>query len=128
MYGVLGLGDPGRLPAGSAGGYAKEKHRVQAQAGINNTYKPPPNVMVPSEVRFDHRLVAKRRAERYCFAVDASRHHTIALVVDLAEDGVPPEDLEQHFETVVPHNRNGPNSRIQIQTLPNQSQEACCLM
>jgi SCF-associated factor 1 len=74
--GALGLGDPGKLPAESVG-HAKEEYQLHG---------PPPDVTVPSEVRFDHGLEAKGRVERYCFAVTASRHHTTALVVDLAED------------------------------------------
>ena len=99
--GVLGLGDPGELSVGSPGGYAKEEQRVQAQK-----YGYPPNVMVPSEVRFDHGLRAKGGVERYCFIADASRYHAVALVFDLAEDKVPPEGLEQHFEAVVPYNQD----------------------
>jgi hypothetical protein len=58
-------------------------------------------------VRFDHGLKAEGRVERYCFAVAACGSHTAALVVDLAGDEVPPEDLEQHFETV-PRDGNDP--------------------
>ena len=96
--GVLGLGDPGKLPAGSPGGYDREEQRIKPKY-----YRFPPNVTVPSEVRFDHGLVAKGRVERYCFAAAASGHHTAALVFDLAGDEVLPEDLEQHFEIAVPH-------------------------
>ena len=46
-------------------------------------------------MRFDHRLRAKGRVERYCFAVDKGHWHTAALVVDLTGDEVSPEDLEQ---------------------------------
>lgn len=94
--GALGLGDPGKLPLGSPGGYAEEEQRAQAQAGTYDT--PPPEVTVPSEVRFDHGLRTGGRVERYCFAVAAGEWHTGALVVDLMGDEVPPEYLEQHFE------------------------------
>ena len=97
----MGLGDPGELPVGSPGGYAKEKDRVKAKA---NGHGFPPDVKHPSEVRFDYGLVAKERVERYCFAADASREHSIALVFDLAEG-----------EVVVPHNNN-------------DSKGSCCLM
>jgi len=111
--GVLGLGDPGELPAGSPGGYAEEEQRVQAQ-----NYGRPPDVIVPSEVRFDHGLRAKGRVERYCFAAAVYRSHGAALVIDLAEDEVLPEDLEQHFEMVVPCNS----------TQTADDQDSCCLM
>jgi len=99
--GALGLGDPGKLPVGSLGGYANEHQRVQGQE--------PPDVTVPSEVRFDHGLKAEGRVERYCFAVAAGYDNTAALVVDLAEDEVPPEDLEQHLEMAVPGESKDPN-------------------
>ena len=89
--GVLGLGDPGKLPVGSPGGYKDEKEKTFAL--IN--YQLPPDVTIPTEVRFDHGLEVKGRVERYCFAVNASGYHTAALVVDFAEDEVPPEDLTQ---------------------------------
>jgi len=55
--------------------------------------KPPPDIMIPSEMRFDNGLEAERKVKRYCFGVAACRDHTAALVVDLAEDEAPPEDL-----------------------------------
>ena len=88
--GALGLGDPGKLPVGSPGGYAEEEKRVRAQADELR----PPGVTVPTEVRFDHGLTVEGRVKRYCFAAAASGCHTVALVVDLAEDEVPPEGLE----------------------------------
>ena len=91
--GSLGLGDPGELPAGTPGGYAKEEQQLQAQ-----DHGRPPDVMVPTEVRFDHGLEAKGRVRRYCFAAAASGDNTVTLVVDLAEDEVPPEGLEQNFQ------------------------------
>lgn len=97
--GALGLGDPGKLPVGSPGGFAEEERRARAQS-LGHGF--PPEVAVPSEVRFDHELKAEGKVERYCFAAAASGWHTGALVIDLAGDEVPPEDLEQHFETQVP--------------------------
>ena len=96
--GALGLGDPGKLPAGSPGGFAEEARRLRAQT-MGHGF--PPDVTVPSEVRFDHGLGAEGRVERYCFAAAASGWHTGALVIDLAGDEVPPKDLEQHLETEV---------------------------
>ena len=84
--GNLGLGDPGKPPAESLGGYAEEK-RVKARSY-------PPDVAVPTEVRFDHGLGAEGRVKRYCFAAAAGGDCTAALVVDLAEDESPPEGLE----------------------------------
>ena len=92
-YGALGLGDPGKLPVGSPGGYAKEEQQVQAWA-----YEPPPDIMVPTEVRFDHRMEAEGRVRRYCFAAAASAWSTAAFVIDLAEDEDPPEGLEWSFQ------------------------------
>jgi len=92
---ALCLGDPGKFHVGSSGGYTREK-QVQGQV-----YRPP-NVRLPSEVRFDHGLKAGRRVERYCIAATAGSAYIVALVIDLAGSEVPPEDLEQHFETTVP--------------------------
>ena len=92
--GALGLGDPSELPRGTPGAYAEEG-RVLAH--LRPQSSPPPKVTVPSEVRFDHRLRTKRRVERYCFAVAAGEWHTGALVVDLAGDEIPPENLEQEI-------------------------------
>jgi len=117
--GALGLGDPGELPTGSPGGYTKEEQRVRAQY-----YGPPPGVTVPSEVRFDHGMGTKRSVERYCFAATASRRHTAALVVDLAEDEAPTEDLEQHSETAVPRHSNSSNSSTEVA----RDWKNCCLM
>ena len=85
QYGNLGLGDPGKLPVGSPGGYATEEQRAQAS-------EPPPDVTVPTEVRFDHGL--KAGVKRYCVAVAAGRLSTAALVVDLTEDEIPPQALK----------------------------------
>ena len=94
--GALGLGDPGKLPAGSPGGFAKEEQRVRARS-----YILPPDVSVPTEVRFDHGLEAKGRVRTYCFAAAAGAYNTAALVVDLAEDEVPPEGLEDNFQAAL---------------------------
>ena len=58
----------------------------------------PSEVIVPTEVRFDHheRLKGEGTVKRFCFAVAACANHTAALVVDLAGDEVPPEDLNQN--------------------------------
>ena len=68
------------------------------------------------------RLEAGGRVQKYCFAAAAGFNYTAALVIDLAGDvdEVPPEDLEQHFETTVPRKEsNNPAAR---------DQENCCLM
>ena len=84
-WGGLGLGDPGKLPIGSPGGYATEKQRVRP--GLL------PEVTVPTEVRFDHGLEAEG-VKRYCVAVAAGEDSTAALVVDLTEDEIPPQALK----------------------------------
>ena len=58
----------------------------------------PPEVTVPTEVRFDHheRSKGEGRVKRYCFAAAACANHTAALVIDLAGDEVPPEDSKQN--------------------------------
>ena len=81
----MGLGDPGKLPAGSPGGYATEEQRVRGEL--------PPNVKVPTKVRFDHGLEAGG-VKRYCVAAAAGGDSTAALVVDFTEDEVPPQGLE----------------------------------
>ena len=105
--GALGLGDPGELPVGSPGGY---EERVRGQN------RQIPDITVLSEVRFDHGLKAKGEVERYCFAATAGGIHTAALVIDLAGDEVPPEDLEQDFKTTVPREGTG------------HDWKTCCLM
>ena len=84
--GALGLEGPG--VADSLRGYAEGERAYT-----------PPDVTVPMEVRFqvDHheRLIGEGRVQRHCFAVAACANHTAALVVDLAGDEVPPEDLNQ---------------------------------
>ena len=82
--GALGLEGPSI--AGSLRGHTEEEQ----------TYVPP-GVTVPTEVRFDHHEQAKGGGvKRYCFAVAACKSHTAALVVDVAADEVPPEDLKQN--------------------------------
>ena len=84
-WGGLGLGDPVKLPIGSPGRYATEKQRVRRLFL--------PDVMVPTEVRFDHGLEAEG-VKRYCVAVAAGGYNTAALVVDLTEDEIPPQALK----------------------------------
>ena len=96
--GALGLGDPGKLPVGSPGGYGREEQRARAQ---KYGYPQPWGVKVPMEVRFDHGLAAEGKVERYCFAAVLGGGSTAALVVDIVGDEVPPKDLEQHFETAL---------------------------
>jgi len=93
--GALGLGDPGKLPVGSPGGYGREGRRKKYG------YLQPLRVTVPTEVRFDHGLAAKGRVERYCFAAAVGGGSTAALIIDHVGDETPPEDLEQRFETAL---------------------------
>ena len=90
--GALGLGDPGTLPVGSPGGFERREDQLRAQRSGHLT---PPDVEVPSEVRFDHELTGGEKTKQYCLAVAASGWHTGALVIDLEEDEVHPE---QHLE------------------------------
>ena len=76
--GSLGLGDPGKLPAGFPGGYEREEDKKYKGS--------PPNVTVPSEVRFDHGLKTKGRVKRYCFAATIACYRAAALVIDSVED------------------------------------------
>ncbi|KAL1747612.1 regulator of chromosome condensation 1/beta-lactamase-inhibitor protein II [Schizophyllum fasciatum] len=76
--GALGLGDPGKLPAGVPGGFADERARSVA---IDRGRGEPPAVEVPTEVRFDHGLTKSR--DRFCFQATAAGWHTGALVIDL---------------------------------------------
>ena len=89
--GALGLGDPNKTLTFFPG----TTEQIQI---LNSEFQ---QVVVPSEVRFDHGLKAEGRAKRYCFDAAAGGSHTVALVIDLVENGVLPEDLEQHFETVL---------------------------
>ncbi|KAL1723026.1 regulator of chromosome condensation 1/beta-lactamase-inhibitor protein II [Schizophyllum commune] len=79
--GALGLGDPGKLPAGAPGGFADERTRGVA---VDRGRGEPPAVEVPTEVRFDWGL--KKRRERFCFQATAAGWHTGALVIDLTEE------------------------------------------
>ena len=117
--GALGLGDPGELPVGSPGGYVREEKRVRAKK-----YRYPQDVTFPTEVKFDHRLAAKGKVERYCVAVAAGGWNMAALVIDLAGDEIPPEDLEQHLGKTVPRESNKPNSS----TWTTRYGKTCCLM
>ena len=81
--GSLGLGDPGKLPAGSPGGYATKEPGVKVPPF-------PLEVTVPTEVRFDHGLKAEGRVKRYCLAAGGGGNSTAALVVALPEDEVSP--------------------------------------
>ena len=93
--GALGLGDPGDLPVGSPGGFANREDQVQAQ---RYGYGSPPDVGVPSEVRFDHELTRGGKTKQYCLAAAAGGWQMGALVIDLEEDEVPPKHLEQRLE------------------------------
>jgi len=85
--GALGLGGPRKPPAGSLGTEGKQKVQVQNS-------RPPPSVMVPSEVKFDQRLGDNGVIKKYCFAAAVGQSHTAVLAVDLVEDEFPLEDFE----------------------------------
>ncbi|KAI0923709.1 hypothetical protein AcV5_009183 [Taiwanofungus camphoratus] len=83
--GALGLGDPAQIEPGQPGGFADP---VQKQAAVTSRWGIlrffPPDVRVPTEVRFDHGERKKR--ERYCFAAAAAGWHMGALMIDLEPD------------------------------------------
>lgn len=76
--GALGLGDPTKLEPGAPGGFATLADRDAARNGRGRI---PPQVEVPTEVRFDHNK--QHPVDRFCFAVAAAGWHTGALVIDL---------------------------------------------
>lgn len=77
-HGALGLGDPLSLPLGVPGGFKERNQLLRAQ---ERGYGTPPDVTVPTEVRFDHGR--KTPKDRFCFSVTAAGWHTGALVIDL---------------------------------------------
>lgn len=76
--GALGVGDPVEIPPGVPGGFATENDRLLAQDRRRGT---PPDVVTPTEVRFDHGL--KKPRNRFCISAAAAGWHMGALVVDL---------------------------------------------
>ncbi|KAJ7612459.1 regulator of chromosome condensation 1/beta-lactamase-inhibitor protein II [Mycena polygramma] len=88
--GALGLGDPTALAPGAPGGFETEAQRVRALEG---RFGNPPNVDVPTEVRFDH--ARKTPKERFCFSACAAGWQTGALVIDLQPDGEDEESEEE---------------------------------
>ncbi|KIY71850.1 RCC1/BLIP-II protein [Cylindrobasidium torrendii FP15055 ss-10] len=96
--GALGLGDPTQLAVGTAGGYADEHSKQQAQERGRGA---PPAVEVPTEVRFDHRR--KTPKDRFCISLAASGWHTGALVIDLEEKECDNEsDIEEETRPANP--------------------------
>ncbi|KAH9884808.1 RCC1/BLIP-II [Cubamyces lactineus] len=81
--GALGLGDPTKVPTGQPGGFADSE---QLRTSVNRwgIMRPPPDVRVPTAVRFDHG--ERRKREKYCFAAAALGWHTGALVIDVDRD------------------------------------------
>lgn len=79
--GALGLGDPGKLLVGTPGAFADER---ALQIAMDRGRGQPPNVEVPTEVRFDHGLTKPR--DRFCFSATAAGWHMGALVIDLTEE------------------------------------------
>jgi SCF-associated factor 1 len=76
--GALGLGDPADIEPGQPGGFLTEGHR---QIAVNHRRAEPPDVDVPTEVRFDYG--EKKRKQMFCFAATAAGWHMGALVIDL---------------------------------------------
>ena len=77
--GALGLGDPFELEPGSPGAFATASQRDLARERRRDR---PPEVRIPTEVRFDH-TAGKKPRDRFCFAATAAGWHTGALVIDL---------------------------------------------
>ena len=90
--GALGLGDPTKLDPGTPGGFLTEQQRQRAAI---NRFGTPPDVQVPSEVKFDHNL--KKPTRRFCFAIAAAGWHFGALAIDL-EQVLPDDELEDFQE------------------------------
>jgi len=78
--GALGLGDPRKLLPGVPGGYAEERERERARKG---EILEPPEVLDPSQVRFDWRAVERRK---FILHAAVGQAHSAALVVDLEEE------------------------------------------
>jgi SCF-associated factor 1 len=76
--GALGLGDPRKLKAGTPGGYATERQRIDALSTQRRIIPPP--VRSPTEVRFSH---GRKGKDMFCFLAAAAGWHTGALVMDL---------------------------------------------
>ncbi len=76
--GALGLGDPTQIEIGNPGAFHNEAAR---QMAISRERGTPPEVLVPTEVRFDHKR--KTPKDRFCLSATASGWHTGALVIDL---------------------------------------------
>ena len=85
--GALGLGDPVTLPPGSPGAYATQAERDQNIHERWGVIRPPADVLVPAEVRFDHR--ERRPRAKFCFAAAALGWHTGALIIDLDVSDLP---------------------------------------
>ncbi|KAF8966329.1 regulator of chromosome condensation 1/beta-lactamase-inhibitor protein II [Flammula alnicola] len=96
--GALGLGDPLKLEPGTPGAFSSERDRKLAEER-RRMGSQPPNVDIPTEVRFDHN--SKKPRERFCFATTAAGWHTGALVIDLE----PGEDEEDEVGNIASEDR-----------------------
>ncbi|KAG9019201.1 hypothetical protein FRB90_005276 [Tulasnella sp. 427] len=85
--GALGLGDPVNLPLGAPGAYDRQEDLNAARDG--RFWNRPPEVTVPSAVRFDHLIKkdtkekGKKASKKFVVSVAAAGWHTGALVIDL---------------------------------------------
>lgn len=107
-HGALGLGDPLKLPLDVPGGF---KDRDQLLRARERGWGNPPDVEVPTEVRFDHGRKAPK--DRFCFSVTAAGWHTGALVIDLEPDEKEEDDdlrfdYEDEQPLQPPHHLHGP--------------------
>ncbi|PSR71036.1 hypothetical protein PHLCEN_2v13084 [Hermanssonia centrifuga] len=89
--GALGLGDPTKIEDGQPGGFRTREERLAVMDARGHMPFSPPDVRVPTEVKFDH--MEKSKKEKSCFVATAGGWHTGALVVDLE-----PEDESEGEE------------------------------
>ncbi|KAF8916268.1 regulator of chromosome condensation 1/beta-lactamase-inhibitor protein II [Mucidula mucida] len=101
--GALGLGDPTQIEIGNPGAFHNEAAR---QMAISRERGTPPEVLVPTEVRFDHKR--KTPKDRFCLSATASGWHTGALVIDL-EANRDEEESEGDGEALDDDDRSPPD-------------------
>jgi SCF-associated factor 1 len=81
LDGALGLGDPRRLSPGSPGGFDNDEELRIARR--NYQYDPPPDVEIPTEIKFD--FGQPGGPEKFVFGIGAGGRHSAALVFDLSD-------------------------------------------
>ncbi|KAG8918546.1 hypothetical protein FRC02_002301 [Tulasnella sp. 418] len=117
--GALGLGDPTKLPLGAPGGYSTAEARNEARQRKVIGDIPPPDVEVPSPVRFDW---DEPERNRFCFAVAAFGWQMGALVIDL--DDSPDDENESLPEKEEKETRHGIEKRSKPSVKSNSIKES----